>query len=149
METRACMCATISTLGTLKNGIGLSHYSSHSPLLIHSPHFAPLFLNTLNLCSFHLCPHCLDPCLIALGLCLIVPFLGPIAPILCEFLPLSISSTPSRCPNGMSPSSYADLFAIPEFAQCREVFLHAGWGSFLSHLQGHDDGISMQFSLRF
>ena len=27
--------------------------------------------------------------------------------------------------------------------------MHAGWESFLSHLKGHDDGISMQFSLSF
>ena len=52
-------------------------------------------------------------------------------------------------PKRYEPSSYVDLFTIPEFAQCREVFLHTGWGSFLSHLQGHDDGISMKFSLSF
>jgi hypothetical protein len=42
-----------------------------------------------------------------------------------------------------------DLFSIPDFSQCREVFLHAGWRPLLSLLQGHDDGISMQFSLGF
>jgi hypothetical protein len=52
-------------------------------------------------------------------------------------------------PRRYEPSSYADLFSIPEFSQCREVFLHAGWGPFLSNLQGHDDGLSMQFSLGF
>jgi hypothetical protein len=52
-------------------------------------------------------------------------------------------------PKRYEPSSYADLFAIPKFAHCREAFLHAGWGSFLSHLQGHDDDISMNFSLGF
>jgi hypothetical protein len=46
-------------------------------------------------------------------------------------------------------SSYADLFVILEFTQCREVFLRAGWGLFLAHLQGHDDSISMQFTLGF
>jgi hypothetical protein len=46
-------------------------------------------------------------------------------------------------------SSYADLFSIPEFTQCREVFLCIGWGPFLAHLQGHDDDISMQLSLGF
>jgi hypothetical protein len=30
-----------------------------------------------------------------------------------------------------------------------EVFFRAGWGAFLSHLQGHDEGISMKFSLGF
>jgi hypothetical protein len=29
------------------------------------------------------------------------------------------------------------------------VFLHAGWGPFLSSLQGHDDGLSMQFVVGF
>ena len=52
-------------------------------------------------------------------------------------------------PKRYEPSSYADLFAIPEFAQCREVFLHVGWGPFLSSLQGHDDGLSMQFAVGF
>ena len=47
------------------------------------------------------------------------------------------------------PSSYAYLFSIPEFAQCREVFLHAGWGPFLSSLKGHNDGLSMQFAIGF
>jgi hypothetical protein len=52
-------------------------------------------------------------------------------------------------PRRYKPSSYADLFSIPEFAQCREVFLCSGWGPFLSSLQVHDDGLSMQFSLGF
>jgi hypothetical protein len=52
-------------------------------------------------------------------------------------------------PRRYKPSSYADLFAIPKFSQCREVFLHAGWGPFLSNLQGHDDSLSMQFALGF
>jgi hypothetical protein len=29
------------------------------------------------------------------------------------------------------------------------VFLHVGWGPFLSSLQGHYDGISMQFAVGF
>jgi hypothetical protein len=52
-------------------------------------------------------------------------------------------------PERYEPSAYVDLFSIPDFAQCREVFLHIGWGPFLSHLKGHDDGISMQFVLEF
>jgi hypothetical protein len=52
-------------------------------------------------------------------------------------------------PKRYEPSSYADLFSIPEFSQCRGVFLRTGWGPFVSHLQGYDDGISMQFSLSF
>jgi hypothetical protein len=62
---------------------------------------------------------------------------------LCSFL--HIVTMPKR----YDSSSYVDLFAIPEFTQCREVFLHTRWGPFLSHLQGHEDGVSMQFSLGF
>jgi hypothetical protein len=47
------------------------------------------------------------------------------------------------------PSSYVELLAIPEFAKCREIFHHVGWGPFLTCLQGHDDGVSLQFSLGF
>jgi hypothetical protein len=77
-----------------------------------------------------------------------VPFLGPITPSLGEFFLCSFLHT-ITIPKRYEPSSYADLFAIPEFAQCREVFLSTGWGAFLSHLQVHDDGISIQFSLDF
>jgi hypothetical protein len=52
-------------------------------------------------------------------------------------------------PNHYEPSSYTELLAIPEFTECREIFLRAGWGPFLASLQGHDDGISLQFSLGF
>jgi hypothetical protein len=41
------------------------------------------------------------------------------------------------------------VFAIPKSAQCKEVFLHVGWGPFLSILQGYDDGLSMQFAVGF
>jgi hypothetical protein len=75
-------------------------------------------------------------------------FLGPIALSLSEFL-LCLFLHLITIPKRYEPSSYADIFSIPEFPQCREVFLHARWGPFLSHLQGHDDGISMQFSLSF
>jgi hypothetical protein len=90
-------------------------------------------------------------------------------PSLCHFLPCSnhIRLVPNSChllarlhpflvnfsyatvPKRYEPSSYADIFSIPEFAQCREMFLHTGWGSFLSNLQGHDDGLSMQFTVGF
>jgi hypothetical protein len=52
-------------------------------------------------------------------------------------------------PRRYKPSSYAELFSIPEFAQCKEVFLRVGWGPFLSTLQGHDDGLFMQFVFGF
>jgi hypothetical protein len=60
-----------------------------------------------------------------------------------------VNSTSVTIPKRYKPSSYADLFAIPEFAQYREVFLRTGWGPFLSSLQGHDDGLSMQFPVGF
>jgi hypothetical protein len=52
-------------------------------------------------------------------------------------------------PKCYEPSSYAELLAIPEFAKCRDIFLHTGWGPFLVCLQVHDDGISLQFALGF
>jgi hypothetical protein len=47
------------------------------------------------------------------------------------------------------PSSYAELLAIPEFAARREIFLCVGWGKFLASMQGHDNDVSVQFSLGF
>jgi hypothetical protein len=118
-------------------------------LALYSLH-SPLFKRAQSLSHFvHLCQHCARPYLIALNLCLIVPFLGPIAPILCRISPSVHFSHTVIIPKWYEPSSYVDLFTIPEFTQCREVFLRAGWGSFLSHLQGHNDGISMQFTLGF
>jgi len=32
------------------------------------------------------------------------------------------------------PSSYAELLSIPKFTECREIFLHTGWGQFLASL---------------
>jgi hypothetical protein len=52
-------------------------------------------------------------------------------------------------PKFYEPSSYAELLGIPEFTECREIFLRAWWGPFLAYLQGHDDGVSVQFTLRF
>jgi hypothetical protein len=60
-----------------------------------------------------------------------------------------VNFTSVTIPRRYEPSSYVDLFSIPEFTQRREVFLHAGWGPFLSSLQGHDDNLSMQFTLDF
>jgi hypothetical protein len=54
-----------------------------------------------------------------------VPFLDRITPSLGEFQLYSfihIITMPKR----YEPSSYTELFAIPEFSQCKEVFLHAG-----------------------
>jgi hypothetical protein len=52
-------------------------------------------------------------------------------------------------PKRYEPSSYADLFSIPEFSQCKELFLRTGWGAFLSSLQGHNDDLSMKFVVGF
>ena len=38
---------------------------------------------------------------------------------------------------------------MPEFLACKEMFIRAGWHSFLTNLQGHDDAVSLQFSLGF
>jgi hypothetical protein len=49
--------------------------------------------------------------------------------------------------NRHEPSSYVELLSITEFETYREVFLHMGWGEFLASLQGHDDDVSLQFTL--
>jgi hypothetical protein len=69
--------------------------------------------------------------------------------LLAQSHPCLVNFASSTTPKRYEPSSYEDMFSIPEFAQCREVFLHVVWGLFLSNLQGHDDGLSMQFSLSF
>ena len=38
---------------------------------------------------------------------------------------------------------------MPEFLACKEMFIRARWNSFLTNLQGHDDAVSLQFSLGF
>jgi hypothetical protein len=116
------MNSTISTLGAFKNG-GIAQ------IVISFMHCAHPLLNCLfPLLNCHPLPNCAHPLSNS---------------TLCSF------STLSPCPNDMSHPPMLDLFAIPEFAQCREVFLHAGWGPFLAHLQGHDDNVSLQFSLGF
>jgi hypothetical protein len=69
--------------------------------------------------------------------------------LLARSCPFLVKFTFVRMPMRYEPSSYVDFFAIPKFAQCREVFLHVGWGPFLSSLQGHDDNLSMQFVVGF
>ena len=48
-------------------------------------------------------------------------------------------------PNRLEPESYQDLFQIPEFQECREIFFRAGWNPFLHLLQGYDEEISLFF----
>jgi hypothetical protein len=98
------MCATNSTLGAFKNGIGLSYYSN-SPLPFA---FSPVLKRAQPLLFvplFELCSTSIQ----------IVPFIGSIAPSLSEFHLCSFFHTITM-PKGYEPSSYADLFAIPEFA---------------------------------
>jgi hypothetical protein len=52
-------------------------------------------------------------------------------------------------PRRYEPSSYADLFSIPEFAQCKRSVFACRLGAIFVYLQGHDDGLSMQFAVSF
>ena len=45
--------------------------------------------------------------------------------------------------NRHEPSEYEQLLATPEFVACKEMFIRAGWHSFLTNLQGHDDAVSL------
>jgi hypothetical protein len=96
----------------------LTSAHSNSPLLIcvHPvfKHAQPLFISFL--------------CSIALGLCTIMPFLGPIAPFLYEFLPLSILSTLSRCPKGMIP--------LPTQTSSPSLSLHSAGKYFCTQVGG-------------
>jgi hypothetical protein len=49
----------------------------------------------------------------------------------------------------MNPLHMSSSYPFLEFVSCREIFLCMRWGPFLSSLQGHDDGVSLQFSLSF
>ena len=51
--------------------------------------------------------------------------------------------------NRYEPTEYGQLLATPEFLACNELFIRAGWHSFLTNLQGHDDAVSLQFALGF
>ena len=51
--------------------------------------------------------------------------------------------------NRHEPSKYGQLLIMPEFLACKEMFIRAGWNSFLTNLQGHDDVVSLQFALGF
>ena len=51
--------------------------------------------------------------------------------------------------NRHEPTEYGHLLAMPEFLACNELFIRAGWHPFLTTLQGHDDVVSLQFSLGF
>jgi hypothetical protein len=158
MAARAHMWATYSTIRASKIGLGTLLF--HFPLPFSLPcvkesrptsaEFTLCSNHTqtvLNPCHFLACLH---PCLVKFSLC---SNCTQTVPNLClcvaRFLPCLVNSNSVTMPKRYEPSSYADLFSIPEFAQCREVFLRAGWGPFLSSLQGHDDGLSMQFAVGF
>ena len=51
--------------------------------------------------------------------------------------------------NRHETTEYGQLLATPEFSACTELFIRAGWHSFLTNLQGHDDAVSLQFTLGF
>jgi hypothetical protein len=126
MAARVHMCATYSTLSAYKIGLGtlLSHFPLPFSLLCikkSRPTSASSF--SVQKCIWPV----LNPC-----------------HCLARFRPYLVNSTSVTMPRIYEPSSYADLFSIPKFAQCREVLLRTGWGPFMSSLQGHDDDLSMQ-----
>jgi hypothetical protein len=125
MESRAHMWATYSTIRASK--IGFKTLLSHLPLLI-----SLLFIRKS-------CPtSSISPSAqITLRPCQIYAISWPMLnPCLCmaQFCPFLVNSNSVTMPRRYEPSSYVDLFTIPDFAQCREVFLHDRWGPFLSSL---------------
>ena len=44
-------------------------------------------------------------------------------------------------PNRLNPENYQDLFQMPNFRECREIFFQAVWNPFLHLLQGYDEEI--------
>ena len=71
-----------------------------------------------------------------------------------NYIPIVLSHFPifflvSTMLNRHEPSEYGQLLATPEFLACKEMFIRAGWYSFLTNLQGHDDVVSLQFTLGF
>jgi hypothetical protein len=158
MAARAHMCVTHSTLSASKIGLGTLLFHFPLPFSLpcvkeSRPTSAKFSLcsnrtqTVLNPCHLLACSH---PCLVKFSLCSNRTQTVPnLCHCLARFLPCLVNSNSVTMPRRYEPSSYADLFSIPEFAQCREVFLRAGWGPFLSSLQGHDDGLSMQFAVGF
>ena len=51
--------------------------------------------------------------------------------------------------NWHEPTSYTDLLSIPKFHECCELFIGTEWNPLLTVLQGHDDELSLQFTLEF
>jgi hypothetical protein len=158
MAACAHMWATYSTIRESK--IGLGTLLSHLPLPFSLPCIKESHPTSakFSLCSnrtqivinpCHLLAYS-HPCLVKFTLCSNHTRTVPnLCHCLARFHPFLLNSNSITMPRRYEPSSYADLFSIPEFAQCREVFLRVGWGPFLSSLQGHDDNISMQFAIGF
>jgi hypothetical protein len=152
------MWETYSTIRESKIGLGTLLF--HFPLLVAlpcikelHPNFAEFALcsnhtqTVLNPCHFLACLH---PCLVNFSLYSNFTQTVPNSFLyVAQFLPCMVNSNPVTMPKRYEPSSYANLFSVLEFTQCREVFLHANWGPFLSSLQGHDDSISIQFAVGF
>ena len=104
-------------------------------------------MNSLtNSTLFHL--NCIENRLFSLISIPLIPFLLCCAHPIPDFILLLILCAVTM-PKFYEHSSYVELLAIPKFVECREIFLHRGWGPFLVYPQGHDEGISLQFSLRF
>ena len=51
--------------------------------------------------------------------------------------------------NCHEPTTYDQLLDMPEFSACSELFVRARWHHFLTTLQGHDNAVSLKFSLGF
>ena len=47
--------------------------------------------------------------------------------------------------NCLELERYQDLFWIPKFQECQEIFFRAGWNPFLHLLQGYDEDILLLF----
>ena len=51
--------------------------------------------------------------------------------------------------NRHEPTAYDQLLDMLKFSACSELFVQAEWNPLLTTLQGHDDTVSLQFSLGF
>ena len=51
--------------------------------------------------------------------------------------------------NRHEPETYADLEALPEYEETRDIFKQAGWEPFLKKFNGYNDAITLQFALHF
>jgi hypothetical protein len=45
--------------------------------------------------------------------------------------------------NHHEPETYADLEALPEYGETRDIFKQAGWEPFLKKFDGYNDAITL------